>query len=178
MADHAGAVPLAEELPPLSPWEAVRRLDRLPYLLFLDSAAVGPPLGRFSYVCADPFAVLRARGPLVSWSDAAGLVSETDDPFTVLARRLASFRTAPRPDLPPFQGGAAGLFGYDLRHHLERLPPAAVDEFRTPDLAVGFYDWVIAFDHAAGRSWLLSTGLPEADESARGERDRKSTRLN
>jgi para-aminobenzoate synthetase component 1 len=154
---------LVEELPAsLSPWETVRRLDRLPHLLFLDSADAAGPLGRFSYVCADPFAALRARGPIVTWADAAGTRSETDDPFTVLARRLASFRTVRQPDLPPFQGGAAGLFGYDLRHHLERLPEARIDEFRTPDLAVGFYDWIIAFDHATGRSWLLSTGLPES----------------
>src|SRR5439155_1076618 len=65
------------------------------------------------------------------------------------------------PGLPPFQGGAAGLFGYELCHHLERLPQPLVDEFAVPDLAVGLYDWVIAFDHAAHRAWLISTGLPE-----------------
>jgi para-aminobenzoate synthetase component 1 len=172
MAERSdGVAPLVEELPPsLSPWETVRRLDRLPHLLFLDSAAVGPPLGRFSYVCADPFATLRARGPIVTWTDGGGLRSETDNPFTVLARRLSAFRGSRRPDLPPFQGGAAGLFGYDLRQHLERLAPAAVDEFRTPDLAVGFYDWVIAFDHGAGRGWLISTGLPETEAAVRKER--------
>jgi anthranilate/para-aminobenzoate synthase component I len=48
------------------------------------------------------------------------------------------------PGLPPFQGGAAGLFGYDLCHHIERLPRPHFDEFQTPDLAVGLYDWVLA----------------------------------
>jgi hypothetical protein len=28
-----------------------------------------------------------------------------------------------------------------------------------PDLAVRFYDWVIAFDHVGRRAWLISTGL-------------------
>ena len=40
------------------------------------------------------------------------------------------------------------------------LPRPARDEFRLPDLAVGFYDWVIAFDHTRQRAWLISTGLP------------------
>ena len=38
----------------------------------------------------------------------------------------AQWRLPELPDLPPFQGGAIGLFGYDLCHRLERLPqPAA-----------------------------------------------------
>src|SRR5262249_41351737 len=35
------------------------------------------------------------------------------------------------------------------------------DEFQVPDLAVGFYDWAFAFDHPAGRAWVISTGFPE-----------------
>src|SRR5262249_6790859 len=92
----------------------------------------------------------------------------------VLAERLARHRVEPVPGLPPFQGGAAGLFGYDLCHHLERLPRPPFDEFQVPDLAVGLYDWVIAFDHAAGRAWLISTGLPE---SGRRRRRRAEQRL-
>jgi para-aminobenzoate synthetase component 1 len=86
----------------------------------------------------------------------------TVDPLTFLAERLAGNCAEPLPGLPPFQGGAAGLFGYDLCHHLEKLPRSRHDEFQVPDLAVGFYDWVLAFDHAAGRAWLVSTGFPEA----------------
>jgi para-aminobenzoate synthetase component 1 len=88
----------------------------------------------------------------------------------VLADQLARWRTEPVPGLPPFQGGAAGLFGYDLCHHLERLPRPRCDEFAVPDLALGFYDWVVAFDHTAGRVWLLSTGLPESDPVRRRRR--------
>ncbi|HZY85318.1 MAG TPA: aminodeoxychorismate synthase component I, partial [Gemmataceae bacterium] len=77
--------------------------------------------------------------------------------------------------LPPFQGGAAGLFGYDLCHHIERLPRPRLDEFQAPDMAVGFYDWAAGFDHTEGRAWLVSTGLPEADGPRR--RDRAAKRL-
>jgi para-aminobenzoate synthetase component 1 len=145
------AVPLVEELAPApDPWDAVRRLAHLPHLLFLDSAATDSPFGRYSFVTADPFDWLQSRG-----SD--------DDPFPRLAERLARWRAEPVAGLPPFQGGAAGLFGYDLCHHIERLPRPRYDEFALPDLAVGFYDWVVAFDHGSRRAWLVSTGLPEAD---------------
>src|SRR5205814_1519318 len=73
-------------------------------------------------------------------------------------------------DLPPFQGGWAGLFGYELAGSLERVPKAPVDEFGIPALAAGMYDVVVAFDHRENAAWLISQGIPETDEAARRER--------
>ncbi|MHB1571686.1 MAG: hypothetical protein ACYC0H_21120, partial [Solirubrobacteraceae bacterium] len=54
--------PLVEELTPwLDPWDVCRRLASLPHLLFLDSAADHPQLGRYSFVAADPFDWLCVR---------------------------------------------------------------------------------------------------------------------
>jgi para-aminobenzoate synthetase component 1 len=151
MAPSEPAAPLVEELAPApDAWDAARRLAPLPHLLFLDSAAGDSPLGRYSFVTADPFDWLSTRGP-------------DDKPFPRLAGRLARWRTETVAGLPPFQGGVAGLFGYDLCHHVERLPRPDFDEFALPDLAVGCYDWVLAFDHRADRAWLVSTGLPETE---------------
>jgi para-aminobenzoate synthetase component 1 len=136
-------------------------------LLFLDSALPAAPLGRYSFVAADPYAWIHARGRKV-WID--GVLQPEGDPFTVLARMMARHHLDPIPGLPPFQGGTAGLFGYDLCHHLERLPRPRLDEFASPDLAVGLYDWVAAFDHEEERTWLISTGLPETDPDRRRRR--------
>jgi para-aminobenzoate synthetase component 1 len=109
-------------------------------------------------VTADPFKWLTSwRGRLVE--DHAGPCEA--DPFAALQGHLSHWRTETAPDLPPFQGGAAGLFGYDLCHHVERLPRPERDEFQTPDLAIGLYDWVLAIDHEQRRAWLFSTGLPQ-----------------
>jgi para-aminobenzoate synthetase component 1 len=153
--------PLAEELTSwLDPWEAARRLAHLPHLLLLESVFSHPTLGRYSFVMAEPFDWLRARDR--RGGEEGGALRQTD-PFVALQERLRPWRVATIPGLPPFQGGAAGLFGYDLCHHIERLPRPRCDEFETPDLAVGFYDWVIAFDHVQRRAWIVSTGLPEAE---------------
>src|SRR3954468_12633298 len=77
------ARPLVEELPSsLSPLDVFDRFAQLPYRLFLDSALVHPRLGRYSFLTADPFAVVNARGPQV-WSPAGGRL-EPADPFTLL----------------------------------------------------------------------------------------------
>ncbi len=165
--EPAPGPPLVEELLPApAPWDVCLQLAHLPGLLFLDSALDHPDLGRYSFLAADPFSWLRARKRRVSLN---GHVRDAD-PFAILAEELAQHRAEPVAGLPPFQGGAAGLFGYDLCHHLERLPRPALDEFAVPDLAVGFYDWVIGFDHAQGRAWIFSTGLPERSPARRQRR--------
>lgn len=166
-------VPLVEELTPWrDPLDVCRRLGHLRYLLILDSASCHPSLARYSFVTADPFSRLCIRrGRIVGDEEGEPYV----DPFTVLGEHLRQWNIETIKGLPPFQGGLAGLFGYDLCHHIERLPRPRRDEFQAPDLSVGFYDWVVALDHIQKRAWIISTGLPEI-ESAR-QRKRAWQRL-
>jgi para-aminobenzoate synthetase component 1 len=151
--------PLVEELTGLLPWEACRHLADLPHVLFLDSAQTST-LGRYSYVTADPF----------EWLTCPANDVERRRPLHSLQKRLRPYRIPTLPELPPFQGGAAGLFGYDLGHEIERLPRPPLDDFQTPALAVGLYDWVLAFDHHHAKAWLISTGLPETSAHSRAAR--------
>jgi para-aminobenzoate synthetase component 1 len=166
--DMPRTAPHVEPLAGLTPWDACRRLADQQYLLFLDSAQ-SAPLGRYSYVAAGPMHLLMSRGGVIVNSKVTAHV----DPLEVLACRLAGHARQPVEGLPPFQGGAAGLFGYDLCHQFERLPRAAVDDFAMPDLAVAMYDWVLSFDHASGGAWLVSTGYPEVDPERRELRARR-----
>ncbi len=148
---------LAHELAYGDPLDALARLARLPGVVFFDSALPDEERGRYSFIAADPFLVLRTE-------------SGGGDPFPDLARLLARSPLAARPGLPPFQGGVAGYFGYDLARHLERLPAHRIDDLRFPDLLLGCYDLVLAFDHARRSTFAFSSGLPEESESARGQR--------
>jgi para-aminobenzoate synthetase component I len=150
--------PLVHELRPApEPAEVFLRLCRRPHCLFLDSALREPTLGRYSFVTADPFAYLEVP-------------ADGSDAIAELARRISAWPAATLPQLPPFQGGAAGLFSYDLHRSLERIPPPHFDEFDVPALAVAFYDWVVAFDHAANRAWVISQGFPEREPALRRRR--------
>ncbi len=151
-------LPLIEELlPPPEPEDVFVRLACLPHCLFLDSALRHPTLGRYSFLAADPF-------------DFMHLPADGSDALGVLAGKMEAFAAPAVAGLPPFQGGAAGLLSYDLGRSLERVPAAAVDEFGVPALAMGLYDVVVAFDHLAGRAWIISQGLPEAERLRRRRR--------
>jgi para-aminobenzoate synthetase component 1 len=157
----SSALPLIHELRPApDPWATAQRMAHLKSLVFLDSAAGPSHLSRYSYLTANPFERIVTRGL-------------GSNPFSILAGYLQTYRAEAIPDLPPFQGGAAGLFGYDLSHHLERLPRPARDDFEISDAVLGLYDWVIAWDHHANRAWIISTGFPLTD---REERQRRATK--
>lgn len=155
-------LPLVLELhPPPDPESSFQRLCGRAHCLFLDSALRHGELGRYSFLAASPFEYLEL--PL-----AAANLDQVEE-------RLRRYRAENVAGLPPFQGGAAGLLSYDLGRTLERLPAPRFDEFAVPALAIGFYDVVLAFDHAQNRAWLISHGFPETDGSARY--DRASARL-
>ena len=154
--------------PPPDPVAACERLADLPYLLFLDSAAHPQRLGRYSFLAADPSDVVRSKENVVERLDRRGatITRVSGQPLDAVRELLAPHVVPLLEGLPPFQGGAAGYFGYELGATLERLPSPRYDDLAIPDLQLGLYDWVIAWDHAAARSWLISTGLPEHGEAA------------
>lgn len=146
--------PLVEELVPCpGPWDVARKLAHLPHLLFLDSAERHPERGRYSYVMADP----RYWYADEVWRERSGFPRlGRQDFISRLSDHAARNRGATVPGVPPFRGGYAGLFGYGLHRQLERIPESRYDDLQTPDVAVGVYTWVVAFDHAAGRGWVVA----------------------
>jgi para-aminobenzoate synthetase component 1 len=156
------AAPLVAELAPApDPLDCCARLAGLPYVVFLDSASDPEHLGRHSFLTADPFTAVRAKGLLTQQLVEGAWIRIEADPLAHVRALLAPHERPAVADLPPFQGGAAGYVGYDWGAALERVPRARHDDLAVPDLLLGLYDWVIAWDHQAGRAWLISTGMPE-----------------
>ena len=132
---------LAEELSPAPDViETFERTAGLPYRMLLDSASDPQRLGRYSFVVGNPWKVVQG-GP---------------EPLLEARDCLAPWRHDPIPGLPPFQCGAAGYIGYDYGRRLERVPSARYDDLGIPDVVLGLYDWVIAWDHQSRRAWIIA----------------------
>ena len=156
------ARPLVEELVPApDPFETCVRFAGLPSLVFLDSATDAEHLGRHSFLTADPWSAVRSKALLTQQLVDGRWVRVEPDALTHARALLAPHAAEPLADLPPFQGGAAGYLGYDWGATLERVPRPRYDDYALPDVLLGLYDWVIAWDHPAGRAWVISTGIPE-----------------
>ncbi|HSJ75245.1 MAG TPA: hypothetical protein VK899_03530, partial [Gemmatimonadales bacterium] len=129
------------------------RFADLPFLLFLDSASShshsgeAQQLERFSFLSADPVSLIRSKGRNTEVRHGAGAWSPAQDDALSIARALLpNPPPSPVPGVPPFQGGIAGYIGYDWGAVLERLPSARYDDLAVPDVLLGLYDWVIAWD--------------------------------
>ncbi|MFP2361179.1 aminodeoxychorismate synthase component 1 [Enterobacter ludwigii] len=129
------------------------RLSHLPFAMLLHSGYADHPYSRFDILVADPLQTLITQGNVTT----TGETHSTDDPLSLLQQALDALGlTVPQnPDLP-FQGGALGLFGYDLGRRFETLPETAQDDIPLPDMAVGLYDWAIIVDHHKQAVSLLS----------------------
>ncbi len=110
----------------------------------LESAEQGQKVGRWSFIGYKPSSVLR-------WSLADG-----GDPYTLAAEAVAAHKQAIRPDLPPFAGGAVGVFGYDCVRAVEHLPGPNPDPVGLPDMALMLSDVIVAFDHLKHTSTILA----------------------
>ncbi|QDT89511.1 aminodeoxychorismate synthase component I [Gimesia algae] len=150
--------PIAEQLPLVEELIPCPDLEQLliefageDSLLVLDSARQSSSQGHFSYLMCNPLTRTQIQ--------AAELGT---DPFLPMREVQARHQIESVPGLPPFQGGFAGLLSYELGRCWEEFPRAPQDEFQLPDFAVGFYDWVIAWDHHQHRAWLIVQGFDES----------------
>ena len=118
----------------------------------LESAEQGQRVGRWSFLGFRPRATVRMQ------------LGEHPDPYAHVAEALGRYRIAPLEGLPPFAGGAVGLFGYDLARSAEpSVGDPNPDETGIPDLALMITDLLVAFDHLRHEVTILANVFPEDD---------------
>jgi para-aminobenzoate synthetase component 1 len=167
-----------EIVSPPSALDAFERVGDLPHALLLDSGANPQRLGRYSFLAADPVAVVRSKGSRTELLPRTSPAAESADPFSAGSREpadplsaarafLRAMAAEPVPGIPPFQGGVAGYLGYDFGATLERLPAARYDDLAIPDVILGYYEWVVAWDHGSSRAWIVTVGTEEISARTR-----------
>lgn len=154
--------PQIEKIPFENSYKIFSHFARTHGSVFLDSALTDSHFGRYSFIGVDPFLILSSKNGHITLNGK----SFFGNPFWILKEKLQEFPMTNHPNYPPFQGGAMGYFGYDLCHHLEKLPSNR-DDMSFPDLMIGFYDLVIGLDHFENEAWIFSSGFPEKKISER-----------
>jgi len=127
----------------------------------LESADQGR-VGRYSFIGFRPRKVLR-------WS-----LGDDGDPYALAAAEVSRFRAAPLPGLPPFAGGAVGVFAYDLVRTVEPLGDPNPDPLGVPDLALMLTDTLVVFDHLKHTVTVLANVYADDDLEASYARARET----
>jgi anthranilate synthase component 1 len=164
--------PVIRELPadvdtPISVYLKLRGLG--PSFL-LESVEGGEHLARYSFIGAQPWAILR------SWRERIVLEEEgrwreftpqEGDVLDVLRGLLPRYEGLPLEGLPRFTGGAVGYMGYDLVRSFERLPALQPDTLALPEAVFLLCDRLVIYDHVKHR--LLVVAHAPAEGSGAGE---------
>jgi anthranilate synthase component 1 len=132
----------------------------------LESAEQGQRFGRYSFLGFRPRAILRYDGGGFTATELDGEPRKIDtaNPFGAVAEYLSAYRLAPLEDLPPFAGGAVGVFGYDLVRTVERLPEPNPDDVGTPDMALMVSDALIVFDHLHHQVTIMVNAFADGED--------------
>ncbi len=138
-------------------------LSHQPWAMLLHSGHADHPCSRFDILVADPVATLDTDGDTTRILRGSAVTHSTHCPLTLLQETLDALglNAEPHPNLP-FQGGALGLFGYDLGRRFEQLPERAARDISLPDMAVGLYDWALIVDNQEQRVSLVCHGDAQA----------------
>jgi anthranilate synthase component 1 len=134
----------------------------------LESAEQGQRFGRWSFLGVQPRAVIRLENGVLT---VGGEQRDFDDPYAAVAQELERYKVAPLADLPPFSGGAVGMFGYDLVRWFEpTVGEPNPDDVGLPELALMVSDVLLAFDHLKHEVTVLANVFSEGgDVDARYE---------
>jgi anthranilate synthase component 1 len=119
----------------------------------LESAEGGQRVGRWSFLGVHPRSVIRVDDGVLTVD---GQERAFEDPYTAVSDELSRYRAAPLADLPPFAGGAVGLFGYDLVRWAEPTVGKRENDLGVPDLALMVSDVLLAFDHLRRELTILA----------------------
>lgn len=118
----------------------------------LESVEGGENISRYSFIGCRPRKVF-ACGPQTTEIRTPGqppqIVPTPADPLQLIEDEMRGYKQVAIPGMPQFTGGAVGFVGYEYITRIEpTVPPAPVDELKTPLLYFMLSDSLLIFDRA------------------------------
>jgi anthranilate synthase component 1 len=140
---------------PVSAYLKLARDSR--YSFLLESVEGGEKIARYTYLGADPFLIVEARGDHIKIRRDVKTTKKRGNVFEALRELSQQFHPAGQQGLPPLNAGAVGYAGYDLVRLVEpRVPPFRKDDLAMPDAVFLFFSTLLAFDHVKHQIWIIA----------------------
>ncbi|CAO3613869.1 unnamed protein product [Cunninghamella echinulata] len=138
--DKGNTIPIYAELEAdfLTPVTAYLKVaDCCDYSFLFESVAGGENIGRYSFIGADPYKLLK-----IGQDQAIN-----GDPLKAIENELKPIRYVKIPDLPSFTGGAVGYIGFDCFEYFEpSIKSELKDVMGIPDSVFMLCDTIVIFD--------------------------------
>ncbi|NLR74518.1 anthranilate synthase component I [Leeia aquatica] len=151
-----------------TPLSVYLKLANKPFSYLLESVVGGERFGRYSFIGLPCETRLEVRGQQVQVRRGVDVIeSHEGDPLDFIQSYQARFKPAPLPELPRFNGGLVGYFGYEtIRYCEKRL--ANVDKpghLGTPDILLLQSEQLAVVDNLTGKLHLVVYADPNIPNS-------------
>jgi anthranilate synthase component 1 len=143
----------------------LRIANQAPHAFLLESIEGGERLGRYSFIGANPWMIVRGRGDNTEVEKDGRRESLNQNAIDFLRAHFREKKLARRPGLTPFCGGAVGYLGYDAARWFEPVLNVNGHQPDTTDDAVWmFFRTVLGFDRVQQQIEITSVVfVDEAD---------------
>ncbi|MDX1458754.1 MAG: anthranilate synthase component I [Marinobacter sp.] len=150
-----------------TPLSTYLKLASGPYSYLFESVQGGEKWGRYSIIGLPSREILKVHDHHITISRDGQVVEATDsdDPLAFIEAYQARFKAPDLEDLPRFNGGLVGYFGYDTVRYIEKrlqqtCPP---DKIGNPDILLMVSDEIVVFDNLRGKLHLIVHVDPNID---------------
>jgi len=164
-------IPLAREvLADLdTPLSTYLKLADAPYSYLLESVHGGEKWGRYSIIGLPSETIVRITGKDIEVKHCGKVIEQTqsEDPLSWIEDFKAQYKVPDLDNLPRFNGGLVGYFGYDTVRYVEpRLGECPnPDPLGCPDILLMVSNDLIVFDNLSGRLYLIVHADPSQDNA-------------
>jgi len=168
---------------PVSAFIKVTKNKKKSFLL--ESIEGGEKLARYSFLGCDPFLTLEGyRNKVIVSHDKKKSIFNVP-PQEFVKQLFSIYKPVKLDGLPRFTGGAVGYFSYDTIRWVENIPDNNEDKIGLPEMQLGLYRSIIAFDHIKQEIIIISNvlhnkndkGLKQKYDNALKEIDKLITNL-
>ena len=151
-----------------TPLSVYRKLANGPYSYLFESVEGGENWARYSLIGLEAAKIISIKKNIIEIQSNGETVDSfnSDDPLGYIDELQRSFELKQNEDLPIFNGGLVGYFGYDCVRYIENKlvdsePP---DQIGTPDALFMISDEVAVFDNLKNKLHLIVLIESQDDE--------------
>ena len=152
-----------------TPLTTFLKLAAQPFTYLFESVQGGEKWGRYSIIGLPCREIIKIYDQRVELHRDGQLAEhfEVDDPLAFVSEYQQRFRVPLMPDLPKFDGGLVGYFGYDTIRYIEPKLKASCpkDDLKTPDILLMVSEEVVVFDNLSGKLHLIVMANPAVDNA-------------
>jgi len=162
-----------------TPLSTYTKICNLKYSYLFESVEGGDKWGRYSIIGLPAKKIISVSGKKITIKENNKCIEEynTNDPLAEIEKIQQSYKVPQIENMPRFNGGLVGYFGYETIKYIEpKLKKnEKEDPIGSPDILLMVSDEVIIFDNLSGKLFIIVHAEPEKNNAYINAKKRLNT---